>query len=137
MSHSDDFELETFENPHPDANYTVNSVTDEFTCVCPVTGQPDFARIRVRYVPGPRCFELKSFKLFLWSFRNEGHFHEDVTNRILNKLSEVCFPIWMEVIGEFNTRGGIATTVSAQTGARPSWCVLPAPSDGPNQSQTT
>lgn len=119
MSADQEFELETFENPHPDHDYMVESVTPEFTCVCPLSGQPDFATIRVRYVPGPRCFELKSFKLYLWSFRNEGHFHEDVTNRILAKLVAALEPVWMEVRGEFNVRGGMATTVSARNGELP------------------
>lgn len=111
--------LETFPNPRPGASYLVESVTPEFTCVCPLTGQPDFATVRVRYVPGPRCFELKSFKLYLWSFRNEGHFHEDVTNRILADLVAAVEPQWMEVRGEFHVRGGIATTVTVRHGRQP------------------
>ncbi len=112
-------EIECFENPRPGAMYLVESVTSEFTCVCPVTGQPDFATIRVRYAPGPRCFELKSYKLYLWSFRDEGHFHEDVTNRILADLVDATDPVWMEVRGEFNLRGGIGTTVTARHGQLP------------------
>ncbi|MCX8229862.1 MAG: preQ(1) synthase [Planctomycetota bacterium] len=112
-------EIETFENPHPNQSYLVESWTDEFTCICPLTGQPDFATIRVRYVPGPRCFELKSFKLYLWSYRNEGHFHEDLTNRILADLEAAMDPIWLEVRGEFNVRGGIQTHVTARCGTRP------------------
>lgn len=111
--------IETFPNPRPGAHYLVESVTPEFTCVCPRTGQPDFATLRVRYVPGPRCFELKSFKLYLWSFRDEGHYHEDATNRILADLVAAVEPVWMEVRGEFHVRGGIATTVTARHGALP------------------
>ncbi len=97
----------------------IESVTHEFTCVCPVTGQPDFASLRIRYVPAKACVELKSLKLFLWGFRDEGHFHEDVTNRILDTLVGACAPVWMEVRGEFNTRGGIATTITARHGKAP------------------
>ena len=112
-------EIETFENPRPGQSFLVESITPEFTCLCPKTGQPDFANIRVRYVPGPLCYELKSLKLYLWSFRDEGHFHEDVTNRILADLVAALDPVWLEVRGEFNVRGGIATTVTARHGARP------------------
>ncbi len=111
--------IETFPNPRPDQDYLVESVTPEFTCVCPKTGQPDFATIRVRYVPDSSCFELKSFKLYLWSFRQEGHFHEDVSNQILADLVAAVAPIWMEVRGEFHVRGGVATTVTVRHGTRP------------------
>ena len=87
--------------------------------MCPKTGQPDFGTLRLRYVPAERCVELKSLKLYLWGFREQGHFHEDVTNRILGDLVEACAPTWMELRGEFRTRGGIATTVTARHGARP------------------
>ena len=112
-------DLETFENPRIGRAYMIESVTHEFTCVCPVTGQPDFASIRIRYVPDRSCVELKSLKLFLWGFRDEGHFHEDVTNRILDTLVGACSPTWMEVRGEFNVRGGIATTITARHGKAP------------------
>ncbi|MDP7063151.1 MAG: preQ(1) synthase [Planctomycetota bacterium] len=112
-------DLETFDNPSPERAYMIESVTHEFTCVCPVTGQPDFASLRIRYVPAKACVELKSLKLFLWGFRDEGHFHEDVTNRILDTLVGACSPTWMEVRGEFNTRGGIATTITARHGKAP------------------
>jgi len=111
--------IEFFENPHPAHTYLVESETKEFTCVCPLTGQPDFATIRIRYAPGAKCFELKSLKLYLWSFRNESHFHEDVTNKIMADLRDVLDPIWLEVCGDFNIRGGIATTVTARCGKRP------------------
>ena len=85
----------------------------EFTCLCPKTGQPDFAELEIRYIPDKVCIELKSLKLYLWSFRNEGAFHEKVINDILDDLVKVSSPRWMEVIGVFNVRGGIHTTVSA------------------------
>jgi 7-cyano-7-deazaguanine reductase len=88
----------------------------EFTCVCPKTGQPDFGTIRVVYVPGEFCIELKSFKLYLWSYRNEGAFHESVTNRILDDLVAACRPRRMTVEGDFNVRGGIHTVVTARYG---------------------
>ncbi len=111
--------IETFPNPQARRPYLIESVTREFTCVCPRTGQPDFATLRIRYVPAERCFELKSLKLYLASFRQEGHFHEDVTNRILDALVAATAPHWMEVRGEFHSRGGIATTVTARHGACP------------------
>jgi 7-cyano-7-deazaguanine reductase len=109
-------ELETFPNPEPGREYLIVFECPEFTCLCPRTGQPDFATIRVRYVPGELCIELKSLKLYLWSFRNEGAFHEAVVNTILNELSAACKPRCMEVVGEFYVRGGIRTTVTASTG---------------------
>ena len=106
--------LETFDNPHPGKDFVVRIETSEFTCVCPMTGQPDFANVVIEYVPDQRCVELKSLKLFFWSFREEGHFHEDVTNRNLNQLVEVLDPKQMEVCGTFNVRGGLQTTVTAR-----------------------
>jgi len=91
----------------------------EFTCLCPKTGQPDFATIRIRYAPGPRCVELKSLKLYLWSFRDEGHFHEAVTNRILGDLVALLDPRWLEVVADFAVRGGIHTVVRVVHGTRP------------------
>jgi 7-cyano-7-deazaguanine reductase len=111
--------IETFPNPQPDRDYVIDSVCPEFTSLCPKTGQPDFATITIRYVPDKSCIELKSLKLYLWSFRNEGHFFEKVTNLILNDLVKACAPRWMEVIGAFNVRGGITTTVTATHGKRP------------------
>ena len=104
-------QLETVPNPHPDREYEVELTCPEFTCVCPMTGQPDFATYRIAYAPGPRLVELKSLKLYLWSFRDEGHFHEDVTNIILNDLVEALAPRRMTVVGEYNPRGGITTVV--------------------------
>ncbi len=90
----------------------------EFTSLCPKTEQPDFGIIRIRYIPDQLCIELKSLKLYLWSYRNEGAFYEKVTNQILNDLIAACSPRWMEVVGEFNVRGGIATRITATHGKR-------------------
>ena len=106
-------DLETFPNPRPGRDYEIAFECPEFTCVCPRTGQPDFATIRITYVPADLCVELKSLKLYLWSFRDEGHFHEDVTNRILDDLVQAIHPKRMTVVGDFNVRGGIHTVVTA------------------------
>jgi 7-cyano-7-deazaguanine reductase len=106
-------QLEAFPNRHPDRDYTVTLVTDEFTCVCPATGQPDFAKITINYVPDQKIVESKSLKLYFWSFRNEGVFHEHVTNVILDDLVTLLEPRRCEVIAEFGVRGGIAITVRA------------------------
>jgi 7-cyano-7-deazaguanine reductase len=103
--------LETFDNPAPQRDYEIRFEAPEFTCLCPRTGQPDFATIRIHYVPDRRCVELKSLKLYLWSYRDQGAFHEAVTNRILDDLVEACAPRRMTVTGEFWVRGGITTTV--------------------------
>ncbi|HEX9758963.1 MAG TPA: preQ(1) synthase [Nitrospiria bacterium] len=105
--------LETFPNPQPERDYEIHMDCPEFTCLCPKTGQPDFATIKIRYIPNKRCVELKSLKIYLWSYRNEGTFHEAVTNRILNDLVKATQPRWMEVSGDFYIRGGIHTTVIA------------------------
>lgn len=105
--------LETFPNPQPDRDYEIRFDCPEFTCLCPKTGQPDFATIRIRYIPDRLCVELKSFKLYLWSYRNEGAFHEAVTNRILSDLVAATRPRFIEVSGDFYVRGGIHTTVAA------------------------
>jgi len=106
--------LETFPNPRPGRAYTISFECPEFTCLCPKSGQPDFATIRIEYVPARLCVELKSLKLYLWSFRDEGHFHEDVTNRILDDLVALLKPRRMTVAGDFNVRGGIHTLVTAK-----------------------
>jgi 7-cyano-7-deazaguanine reductase len=111
--------LEAVPNPHPDRDYEVTMTVPEFTCLCPMTGQPDFATIRIRYVPDQHLIELKSLKLYAWSYRDQGAFHEDVTNRILNDLVATIRPRWAEVTGDFNTRGGIKTEVRAAYGKRP------------------
>ena len=110
--------LETFPNPRPGRDYEISFECGEFTCLCPRTGQPDFATLRIRYVPDKLCVELKSLKLYIWSFRDEGHFHEDVTNRILDDLVDLLHPRQMTVIGDFNVRGGIHTVVTAIHGGK-------------------
>lgn len=110
--------LETFPNPNPERDYEISFDCPEFTCLCPKTGQPDFATIKIRYIPDKLCVELKSLKLYLWSFRNEGHFHEAVTNQILNDLVKSVSPRWMEVVGDFFVRGGIHTIVTVTQGQR-------------------
>ena len=104
-------ELETFPNPKPERAYEIRFECPEFTCVCPKTGQPDFATIRIRYTPADRCVELKSLKLYLWSFRDVGAFHEAVTNQILDDLVAATSPRKMTVEGDFYVRGGIHTVV--------------------------
>ena len=110
--------LETFPNPNPGRDYTIEFTCPEFTCLCPRTGQPDFATIRIAYVPDRTCVELKSLKLYLWSFRDEGHFHEAVTNRILDDLVRSVRPRSMRVVGDFLVRGGIHTVVTAERATR-------------------
>lgn len=105
-------ELETFPNPSPERAYEIAFECPEFTCLCPLTGQPDFATIRINYVPDKKCVELKSLKLYLWSYRDVGTFHEAVTNRILDDLVESVGPRRMTVVGDFFVRGGIDTTVT-------------------------
>ncbi len=112
-------ELQTFPNPKPGRPFVIEMECPEFTCVCPMTGQPDFATIRIRYVPAERCVELKSLKLYLWSFRDEGTFHEAVTNRICDDLVKAIAPRWVEVVGDFSVRGGIKTIVTARHGVKP------------------
>ena len=104
-------QLETFANPSPGRDYTIEIVCPEFTSLCPVTGQPDFGTITFTYTPGERCVELKSLKLYLWSYRDEGAFHEAVTNRIANDLIAAIDPRFIEVEGDFYVRGGISTKV--------------------------
>ena len=111
-------DLETFPNPSPDREYEIRFECPEFTCVCPKTGQPDFATMIITYVPDRECVELKSLKLYLWSYRNEGAFHEAVTNRILDDLVKLLAPRRMTVVGDFKIRGGIHTTVTASHPAR-------------------
>lgn len=109
--------LDTFQNPNPKRDYEIAFECPEFTCNCPMTGQPDFATIRIRYVPDALCVELKSLKLYLWSFREEGHFHEAVTNKILDDLVAAISPRKMTVIGDFAVRGGIHTMITVSHGA--------------------
>ncbi len=109
-----DKEIEVFLNPNQDRDYEIHMECPEFTCLCPRTGQPDFALINITYIPDRLCLELKSIKLYLWSYRNEGAFHEAVINKILDDLVSVCKPRHMVVEGVFNVRGGINTTVTAE-----------------------
>ena len=112
--------LELFDNPNPERDYTIRIRIPEFTCLCPMTGQPDFATLYLDYVPDRRCIELKSLKLYIWSYRDQGAFHEAVTNRILDDLRSACAPRYMRVTAEFNVRGGLYTTVVAEHRA-PDW----------------
>jgi 7-cyano-7-deazaguanine reductase len=104
--------LETFANPNPERDYHIRFSCPEFTCLCPMTGQPDFATIDIDYVPDKLCVELKSLKLYLWSYRDEGTFHEAVTNKICSDLVAALSPRRLTVTGRFNVRGGIETTVT-------------------------
>ena len=122
MTHS--VVLETFANPAPDADYTIRMTMPEFSCLCPKTGQPDFATLILDYIADEQCVELKSLKLYMWSFRNEGHFHEDVTNRILDDLVAATQPRFMRLTAKFYVRGGIFTNVVAEH-RKPEW--LPQP----------
>lgn len=106
--------LDTFPNPKPERDYEISFECPEFTCLCPKTGQPDFATIEITYVPDALCIELKSLKLYLWSYRNEGAFHEAVTNQILDDLVAACRPRRMVVRGDFFIRGGIHTVITAE-----------------------
>ena len=116
--------IETFANPSPQHDYTIRMSMPEFTCLCPKTGQPDFATLKLEYVPDQLCVELKSLKLYLWSFRNRGCFHEAVTNEILAHLAGATAPRFMRLTAEFFVRGGIYTTVTAQHQA-PAWSSPP------------
>jgi 7-cyano-7-deazaguanine reductase len=117
-------DLETFPNPQPGRDYTIRIRVPEFTCLCPKTGQPDFAELTLEYVPEALCVELKSLKMYVWSFRDEGAFHEAVTNRILSDLAAVVAPRFMRLTADFNVRGGIYTTVVAEHRA-PDWQAPP------------
>jgi 7-cyano-7-deazaguanine reductase len=117
--------LETFINPSQESDYTIRMSIPEFTCLCPKTGQPDFASLELEYVPHERCVELKSLKLYIWSFRDRGTFHEAVTNEILQTLVAATSPRFMRLTAKFNVRGGIYTSVTAEHRA-PGWVSLPA-----------
>jgi 7-cyano-7-deazaguanine reductase len=121
-SNPDTARLETFENPHPDADYVIRLTAPEFTSICPITGQPDFATIIVDYVPGDRLVESKSFKLFLGSFRNHGAFHEDCTVYIHKRLEEGMRPRYLRIVGLWSARGGITIDVTLETGSLPPNC---------------
>ncbi len=117
--------LETFENPNQDRDYTIRIRIPEFTCLCPKTGQPDFATINIDYVPEKSCIELKALKMYIWSFRDEGAFHEKVTNQMLSDFVAACEPRFMRVTAEFNVRGGVYTNVVAEH-RKPGW-IAPEP----------
>ncbi|EIJ36319.1 preQ(1) synthase [Thiothrix nivea] len=117
-------ELETFPNPNPQRDYTIRIDVPEFTCICPKTGQPDFAQFKLEYVPDQKCVELKALKLYMWSYREEGAFHEAVTNKILEDLAQATEPHFMRLTGVWNVRGGIYTTVVVEH-RKESW--VPAP----------
>jgi len=106
--------LQTFRNPSPERDYRIQMTMPEFTCLCPLTGQPDFATLELEYVPDRLCVELKSLKRYVWSFRGEGAFHEAVTNRILDDLVRAARPRFMRLTARFNVRGGIATAIVAE-----------------------
>jgi len=113
-------ELTTFENPRPTRDFTIRIDIPEFTCLCPLTGQPDFAKLTLEYVPAALCVELKSLKLYMWTFRERGAFHEAVTNEILDHIAAAIAPNFMRLRAEFNVRGGIYTTVIAEH-RNPDW----------------
>ena len=112
--------LETFANPAPEHDYTVRITLPEFTCLCPRTGQPDFATLELEYVPDRLCVELKSLKLYIWSFRNRGTFHEAVTNEIASRLTRLLTPRFLRLAARFNVRGGIHTSVVVEH-RKPGW----------------
>jgi 7-cyano-7-deazaguanine reductase len=116
--------LETFPNPRPERDFAIHMQIPEFTCLCPKTGQPDFATLFLDYIPDARCVELKSLKLYIWSYRNEGAFHEAVTNRILDDLAAATEPRFMRLTARFFVRGGIFTNVVAEH-RKPGWSPAP------------
>ncbi len=124
MSSSPSRALETFPNPAVTRDYTIRIEMPEFTCLCPKTGQPDFGHMTLEYIPDEVCVELKSLKLYIWSFRDEGHFHEAVTNRVLDDLITACQPRFARLTAKFNVRGGTYPTVTAEHRAA-GWTVAP------------
>ena len=110
--------LETFTNPNSERDYTINFEIPEFSCLCPKTGQPDFAVLEIEYIPDNLCVELKSLKLYIWAYRDYGAFHEAVTNKILDDLVLICDPIWMELEADFNPRGNVHMILRASHGTR-------------------
>jgi 7-cyano-7-deazaguanine reductase len=125
MSTQPSTRLETFPNPARETDYTIRMTLPEFTCLCPKTGQPDFATFELEYVPDELCIELKALKLYLWSFRDRGAFHEAVTNQIADDLANSCTPRFLRLAGKFNVRGGIYTTVVVER-RRSGWKAAPA-----------
>lgn len=120
MSTQPSTQLETFPNPARSTDYTIRMSLPEFTCLCPKTGQPDFATFELEYVPDVLCVELKSLKLYMWSFRDRGAFHEAVTNEIADDLARACSPNFLRLTGKFNVRGGIYTSVIVER-RKPGW----------------
>ena len=118
MSTEPSTSLDTFDNPNPGRDYTIRIDTPEFTCLCPLTGQPDFATIEIEYVPDRLCLELKALKLYFWSFRDQGAFHEAVTNRMLDDLVAAIAPRYMRIKADFNVRGGVYTAVTVEHRAK-------------------
>jgi 7-cyano-7-deazaguanine reductase len=116
--------LDTFPNPNPERDYLIHFEIPEFTCLCPLTGQPDFAIFRIDTIPDQACIELKSLKMYMWSYRNEGAFHEAVTNRILDDLAAACQPRFMRIVAQWYVRGGIFTNVVVEH-RKPGWVPLP------------
>ncbi len=112
-------DIEVFLNPRPERDYEIEMECPEFTCLCPKTGQPDFAEIVINYIPDKLCLELKALKIYLWSYRNQGAFHEAVINQILDDLVLACQPRRMTLVGDFNVRGGIYTTVKVEYTGKP------------------
>jgi len=127
--------LETFSNPNSGRDYTIRIRIPEFTCLCPKTGQPDFATLHLDYVPDRHCVELKALKTYVWSYRNQGGFHEAVTNRILDDLVEVLAPRFLRLTAEFNVRGGIYTTIVAEH-RHPGWNGIAAGSSQPGAARS-
>jgi 7-cyano-7-deazaguanine reductase len=117
-------EIESFPNPAPAQDYTIRMNIPEFTCLCPKTGQPDFATLELEYVPDRLCIELKALKLYLWSFRNRGGFHEAITNEIVDLLARTVAPRFLRLTARFNVRGGISTSVIAERRS-PAWRAQP------------
>ena len=113
-------ELELFDNPNPEKDYTIHIDIPEFTCLCPKTGQPDFATLELAYVPDQHCVELKALKMYVWSFRDKGAFHEAVTNKIVDDLVAACQPRYLRLTSDFNVRGGIYTKVVSDY-RKPGW----------------
>jgi 7-cyano-7-deazaguanine reductase len=125
MSTTPSEQLQTFDNPAPERDYSIHIEMPEFTCLCPLTGQPDFARLSLDYVPDRKCVELKSLKLYVWSYRDRAAFHEAVTNRILDDIVAACAPRFARLTAAFNVRGGTYPTITAEHRAA-GW-VAPSP----------
>ncbi|MBF0245960.1 MAG: NADPH-dependent 7-cyano-7-deazaguanine reductase QueF [Planctomycetes bacterium] len=119
MTTSPQESIDSFDNRNPDRNYLIHFECSELTCLCPRTGQPDFCTVKINYVPDLLCVELKSLKLYLWSFRNRGIFHEDLVNEIADHLRDALAPRYLHVCGDFNIRGGIHTAVELSFGTPP------------------